>query len=204
MADKKMNIYEKLSAIQTELKAPKNLYNKFGKYSYRNAEGIMEAVKPYLAKYKCYLIVADEVACAGDRYYVKATARLGNVDEPTEMVQTTALAREEETKKGMDGSQITGTASSYARKYALNGLFILDDTKDADTDEYHEETEAKKSPKTPKQAAKEAYPPRKEMMDVAIAYYGEEKILKGYKVESFEAITDEQWMAMYNKARPVE
>ena len=97
---KKMNIYEKLSAIQTELKAPKNLYNKFGKYSYRNAEGIMEAVKPYLTQYKCYLVVADEVTYVGDRYYVEATATLGNAEEPTEIVKTKALAREEETKKG--------------------------------------------------------------------------------------------------------
>lgn len=201
-----MNITEKLSAIQTELKAPKNLYNSFGKYKYRNAEGIMEAVKPLLKQYGCYLIVKDDIVFIGDRYYIKATATIGDVDE-SGIISTSALAREEDTKKGMDGSQITGTASSYARKYALNGLFILDDTKDADTDELHEEQEAKakkdSSPKkepTPKEMAQAAYPSREEMMDVALAHFGEKKILDGYGVKSVDEIDDAKWMAMYNKA----
>lgn len=129
----------KLLAIQTELKAPKNLFNKFGNYKYRNFEGICEAVKPLLKKYNCSLTVFDSVENIGERYYVKATATLYDC-ETLESITCSAYAREAESKKGMDDSQITGTASSYARKYALNGLFLLDDTKDADTDEYHEQT----------------------------------------------------------------
>lgn len=132
---------EELIKIQTELKAPKNLYNSFGKYKYRNAEGIMEAVKPLLKKYNCYLTLCDDIHMIGDRYYLRATATFVNKDGKSVVV--TALAREDDNKKGMDGSQITGTASSYARKYALNGLFLIDDTKDADTDEYKVESESK-------------------------------------------------------------
>ena len=132
---------EELIKIQTELKAPKNLYNSFGKYKYRNAEGIMEAVKPLLKKYNCYLTLCDDIYMIGDRYYLRATATF--VNKEGKSVVVTALAREDDNKKGMDGSQITGTASSYARKYALNGLFLIDDTKDADTDEYKVESEAK-------------------------------------------------------------
>ena len=122
-----MSIYETLSNIQVELKAPKNLYNKFGRYYYRNAESILEAAKPLCAKYGCTLTVSDEIQLIGNRYYVKATATVQDKDGSTASV--TAFAREDETKKGMDGAQITGTASSYARKYALNGLFCIDDTK---------------------------------------------------------------------------
>ena len=139
-----MPLKEKLMRIQTQLKAPKNLYNSFGKYKYRNAEGICEAVKPYLEQEKVTLILSDEVTDIGGRIYVKATARLADI-ESNAVVDVTAYAREAEEKKGMDESQITGTASSYARKYALNGLFLLDDTKDADTDEYHEQTSSKKN-----------------------------------------------------------
>lgn len=123
----------KMTQIQAEIKAPKNNYNSFGKYKYRSAEDILEAAKPVLAKYGCYLTLRDEILMLGERYYVKATATICGDDE---QIETCAYAREEDSKKGMDGSQITGTASSYARKYALNGLFCLDDTKDADTDEY--------------------------------------------------------------------
>lgn len=126
---------EKVLTIQAELKAPKDKFNKFGNYAYRSCEGILEALKPLLAKHKLLLTVSDEVVCIGDRFYVKATATLHDT-ELDFALSNTAFAREEETKKGMDGSQITGTASSYARKYALNGLFCIDDTKDADTDEY--------------------------------------------------------------------
>lgn len=132
---------EELIKIQTELKAPKNLYNSFGKYKYRNAEGIMEAVKPLLKKYGCYLTLCDDINVIGERYYLRATATL--VNKEGKSVVVTALARESESKSGMDQSQITGTASSYARKYALNGLFLIDDTKDADTDEYANEAAAK-------------------------------------------------------------
>lgn len=127
-----MNIYEKLSNIQQELKAPKNQYNSFGGYSYRSCEDIFEAVKPLLEKNKCGLRVSDELEVKGERYYIKATAFFKDL-ESEEYIINTAYAREEETKKGMDGSQITGASSSYARKYALNGLFLIDDVKDSDT-----------------------------------------------------------------------
>lgn len=122
--------------IQAELKAPKGQYNKFGMYYYRSCEDIVEAVKPVLLKHDCYLNISDEIVQAGDRIYVKATA---SVFKGSEMLATsTAFAREPESQKGMSESQITGTASSYARKYALNGLLAIDDTKDADTNEHHE------------------------------------------------------------------
>lgn len=138
-----MSIREKLLNIQTELKAPKGQYNNYGGYKYRSCEDILEAVKPLLKDNKCTLRINDDVVQIGERYYIKATAILTDLEENDgySNVQNTAYAREEDTKKGMDGSQITGTASSYARKYALNGLFLIDDTKDADTDEHKKETE---------------------------------------------------------------
>lgn len=134
-----MEFLEKLQHIQEELKAPKNLYNSFGKYKYRNAEGICEAVKPLLARFKMVLTLSDEIVQVGERYYIKATVTILDV-ESEKNITVSAFARESLDKKGMDDSQITGTASSYARKYALNGMFLLDDTKDADSDEYHEQT----------------------------------------------------------------
>ena len=119
---------------QAELKAPKNQYNSFGKYSYRSCEDILEAAKPVCAKYGLLLTVSDEAVQIGDRYYIKATAALYDAQGGSdEVMSATAYAREALDKKGMDDSQITGTASSYARKYALNGLFCIDDTKDPDT-----------------------------------------------------------------------
>lgn len=129
-----MTINEKLSAIQAEANVPKGQYNSFGKYRYRSCEDILAAIKPIVTKYKSVLIIGDALEHIGDRYYVKATAVLADTESES-TISNTAYAREEETKKGMDGSQITGTASSYARKYALNGLFGLDDVKDADTNE---------------------------------------------------------------------
>lgn len=134
-----MDLKEKLMEIQVDLKAPKNLFNSFGNYAYRNAEGICNAIKPYLNKHKVVLILEDELESVGGRTYIKATATLSDC-ETQESLKAVAYAREPESKKGMDDSQITGAASSYARKYALNGLFLLDDTKDADTDEYVEQT----------------------------------------------------------------
>lgn len=130
-----MTIFEKLSAIQNELSVPKSNFNNFGKYSYRSAEDILEAVKPICKKHKTVLILSDDVRLLGDRYYVEASAKLADL-ESENCIVVSAFAREEETKKGMDASQVTGATSSYARKYALNGLFNIDDTKDADTDEY--------------------------------------------------------------------
>ena len=134
-----MSIYEKLSEIQHELKAPKGQYNSFGKYKYRSCEDILEAVKPLCYKNRATLVLSDEVQASGDRMYIKATATLYDLDSDSK-VENSAYARESSEKKGMDESQITGTASSYARKYALNGLFNIDDTKDADTDEYAKQT----------------------------------------------------------------
>ena len=131
-----MDIKEKLLMIQGELKAPKGQYNNYGGYKYRSCEDILEAVKPLLIKYNATLTVADEIILIGERYYIKATARIFDTETENNCFTVSAYAREPEDKKGMDHSQITGTASSYARKYALNGLFLIDDTKDADTDEY--------------------------------------------------------------------
>ena len=140
MADKTLSINDKLSAIQTQIKAPKNLYNSFGKYNYRNAESILESAKPYLKELGLFLNINDSIQLIGDRYYVRATVTLADC-ATGDTIEVSAYARETEEKKGMDGSQVTGATSSYARKYALNGLFLLDDTKDADTDEYHKQTE---------------------------------------------------------------
>lgn len=132
-------IFAALMAVQAELKAPKNQHNSFGKYDYRSAEDIIEAVKPLLKENGLFLNMSDEIVLIGDRYYVKATVKV--VDVVTgESVQASALAREAAQKKGMDESQVTGTASSYARKYALNGLFAIDDNRDADTNEYAAQT----------------------------------------------------------------
>lgn len=131
-----MNVYEKLMNVQAELKAPKSQTNNFGKYNYRSCEDILEAVKPLLCKHKAVLTLSDEVVPMLNRIYVKTTATFVDAEDNTQKIVNTAYAREEEIKKGMDGSQITGASSSYARKYCLNGLFCIDDTKDADTDEY--------------------------------------------------------------------
>lgn len=129
-----MTIYEKLGAIQQALKAPKSEFNEFGKYKYRTAEGILEAVKPLLEGSRCVLLLRDDLESKEGRVYIKATAQFFDIDseEPNKCIEVTAFAREEETKKGMDASQVTGAASSYARKYALNGLFCIDDNKDSD------------------------------------------------------------------------
>ena len=126
-------MHDKLIQVQEKLKAPKNQRNNFGGYNYRSCEDILEAVKPLLAEEGLLLTLNDELVQIGERYYVKATA---SVTDGNQTVSAIAFAREADTKKGMDDSQITGTASSYSRKYALNGLFLIDDTKDADTDEY--------------------------------------------------------------------
>ena len=132
MAEKKStNVYVSLRGIQNKLNAPKGQYNAFGKYKYRSCEDILAAVKPLLGEYDCSLTLVDDIVPVGSRFYIKATATL--FDSCGNTIATTAFAREEEAKKGLDASQVTGAASSYARKYALNGLFAIDDTKDADT-----------------------------------------------------------------------
>ena len=139
-----------LTAIQNELKANKSRYNSFGKYSYRSCEDILTAVKPLLAKYHCQMTISDEVVAVGNRIYIKATTTITDEDGNSESV--TAYARESEAKKGMDDSQISGCASSYARKYSVSGMFLIDDTKDADTDEYHYQS-AYETPVAPSPAA---------------------------------------------------
>ena len=167
-----MNIREKLAAIQSELKAPKNLYNSFGKYSYRNAEGICEAFKPYGKKYGLSLVLSDDVVEIGGRVYVMATATLYDTESP-DSIGVSAYAREAETKKGMDDSQVTGATSSYARKYALNGLFLLDDTKDPDTDEYRQQEEKGKA-----EGKSAGYPSDEAMMKDCEGYYKGENLKK--------------------------
>ena len=128
-----MTIYEKLGAIQQALQAPKSQFNEFGKYKYRSCEDVLAAVKPLLAENKCVLLLRDDLESKEGRVYIKATASLFDIEAADNgTISAVAFAREEETKKGMDASQVTGAASSYARKYALNGLFCIDDNKDSD------------------------------------------------------------------------
>lgn len=152
---------KELITIQSELKAPKTQYNKFGGYKYRKAEDILESVKPLLAKQKCTLIITDDIVMVGSRIYVKATATIKN--EKGEYETSTGWAREEETKKGMDGSQITGASSSYARKYALNGLLAIDDNADSDTtnDGQHQaaQQQAQTQQPAPQQSSNAQYHP---------------------------------------------
>ena len=153
-----MNIYEKLMNIQEKLNVPKNQLNKFGGYNFRSCEDILEAVKPLLKENNLALQISDEIVPLGDRYYVRATATLVDVENPNEEIKSiknVGYAREEENKKGMDASQVTGATSSYARKYALNGLFCIDDTKDADTNEYQSQQKNNQNNKTNSQQTKQ-------------------------------------------------
>lgn len=147
---------KELITIQSELKAPKSQFNKFGGYKYRKAEDILEAVKPLLNKQKCTLTITDDIVMVGNRIYVKATATIKN--EKGECETTTGWAREEETKKGMDGSQITGASSSYARKYALNGLFAIDDNQDSDAANEVQHQEAQTQTQTQQPATSPFHP----------------------------------------------
>lgn len=146
-------LQQKLIEIQAELKAPKSQFNKFGGYNYRNCEDILEAVKPLCAKHEIVPLLSDEIVMIGDRFYVKATAK---VTDGKDEIATTAFARESKDKKGMDESQITGSASSYARKYALNGLFCIDDTKDADFMD-NSQSNKQQQPKPQQQPPKETH-----------------------------------------------
>lgn len=197
-----MNIYEKLAEIQTELKAPKNQYNSFGGYNYRSCEDILEAVKPLAHKYNAVVVVSDELCVKGDRYYVAAHAMLINTEEEGQ-ITVTAYAREPDTKKGMDSSQITGASSSYARKYALNGLFAIDDTKDRDTPEA-----AKEDAEREKEAAKAEEKARqkaiKEFKEAALKRgFNEEEqqllILKSFKGKKVSEMTLKQAQNAINR-----
>lgn len=174
-----------LKKIQQELKAPKGQYNSFGKYNYRSAEDILEAVKPLLGKYDAELTLSDDIIEVGGRIYVKASAE---IRDGSTVVTVTAFAREPEEKKGMDASQVTGTASSYARKYALNGLFLIDDTKDADSNEYRQQTEQSYT------ASGKVSSPQVKMIEELIKDTKSDlgKLLVFYRVTHLEDMTKEQ------------
>lgn len=201
-------LYGRLMRVQRDLKAPKNQYNSFGKYRYRSCEDILEGVKPILQEYGCSIVLSDTIEQIGDRFYVKATATFYDCDTG-ESVSNTAYARESDDKKGMDASQITGTASSYARKYALNGLLLIDDTKDADTDENRNEAIGR----TRSEAAKKAMATRREKDDEIINKVISEKdanVLrelmkkKGidpslkFKGKEISELTNEEWVQAVN------
>ena len=179
MAETK-SIYKKLSKVQKELKAPKGQWNTYGKYNYRSAEDILEAVKPLLIKNELMLIMGDKPKMMENSWvYIEATVLLLNLENTEERLEVSAYAREAETKKGMDLSQITGSASSYARKYALNGLFAIDDTKDSDTDEQRNQIEA-----TPVEPSENDPMGQKDIlfiMERAIELHGEENGLECIK-----------------------
>lgn len=192
-----MNVYEKLAMIQQELIAPKNQYNSFGKYNYRSCEDILEGLKPCLNKAKASVTVSDEIIQVGERFYVKATVTLYDT-EKGDSICNVAYAREEETKKGMDASQITGATSSYARKYALNGLFCIDDVKDADTrdNRQKEAEEQKKAEKEQKEVE------NMKISEIKVKSLVErcehdgvkaETICKLYHVKHFNELTEKQY-----------
>lgn len=184
-----MKIEQKLLVIQQKLNVPKGNYNSFGKYSYRSCEDILEAVKPLLAETKTVLTVTDDMVAMDGRFYIKATARLADT-ESDEVISNTAFARESEAKKGMEESQVTGSTSSYARKYALNGLFCIDDVKDADTRDNREEDQKKRdevAKQTIDSTKAESLRNRCKKMDVNV-----EKLCQMYGVKAFEELTEEQ------------
>lgn len=184
------NIYKKLNQIQIKLKAPKSQFNKFGNYKYRNCEDILEALKPLLNEFKTVISLKDEIIFIEGRFYVKATVTL--IDSETgEAFSTSAFAREEETKKGQDGSQITGSSSSYARKYALNGLFAIDDTKDSDSTNTHGKDETK-TDEEKKQAFLNSKEGMIERLKESLSSDKLSKVLGAYNVNELWEMTTEQ------------
>lgn len=187
-----MNVHEKLLHVQQNLKAPKSQYNKFGDFHYRSCEDIQEAVKPLLAEVKAVLLTGDEIVQIGSRFYIKATATFQDTESP-ECVSNTAYARENEEKPKMDAAQITGSCSSYARKYALNGLFCIDDSRDPDTQE-------QKAPVAPAQnkGTRSGQQVSKEELD-ALCREAERtgtdlsKVCARYKVRSIKELSPEQY-----------
>lgn len=224
MADKTLSLHEKLMHIQHELKAPKNLHNNFGGYNYRSAESILEALKPLLVKYGATVTITDKIESIGDRIYVKATATILDAEVPatvkmsqgggeikeTSKLEVTAYAREAETKKGMDDAQVTGATSSYARKYALNGLFLLDDTEDVDSEAYQAQAKQEPQKAAPKKApAKKAEPKtedvppltEEELLFLSQRYSGEnlEKLLDYFKIDDITQIEPAAGRALIKK-----
>ena len=213
-----MGLKEKLLTIQHELKAPKNAYNSFGKYNYRSCEDILEALKPVLVKAKATLQISDTIEVIGDRYYVKATATLMDT-ESDERIENVAYARESDDKRGMDASQVTGATSSYARKYALNGLFLIDDTKDADTDENKKESVARQK-KAPTKSEEQLNKEMAENVDKDLVPSGKpvdaqrikrimgelertgvsiDTILGAYQCKDLREMTEEQYISCMNR-----
>lgn len=225
MENQKISIFEKLSNIQNEMNVPKNLYNSFGGYSYRNAESILEAAKPVCKKHRTTLTIQDKIMELCGRFYVEAIARLSDWDSD-DFIENKAYAREADQKKGMDESQVTGSCSSYARKYALNGLFNLDDVKDADSNELSEESKnksdrqktqskAQQKPKVqPTDATKEPAKVKmanKEQIDIIINYSQENakfqeyivKVLNGRKLKDIAYEEAAKYVAMVMKKKGV-
>lgn len=203
-----MTIYEKLMKIQGELKVPKGQENDFGGYKYRSCEDILETLKPILRDVKALIIINDDLVQIGDRYYVKATATLIDVEKSTDKIEATAYAREAESKKKMDDSQITGSTSSYARKYALNGLFAIDDTKDSDATNKHgksdnKEKAEKKSDKPTTQAKIDALfklAKRKGHSSSSVL----KSVTKQYGVSNIADLTEVQYLSVVNGYEKLE
>jgi len=204
-----LNIYEKLLVIQSKLKAPKGQYNSFGKYNYRSTENILEAVKPLLEETKATLLVTDAVRLIGDRFYIEASAMLFDAENPNESpIHVSAYAREDEKKTGMDLAQLTGSCSSYARKYALNGLFAIDDTKDSDSTNQHGKGEViertKTQTKAPDKQKAQPFDSSKMAKVLQNSAKGlgmtDEELLSfaeaEYKVATLEQLTREQGLAL--------
>lgn len=215
-----MNVYEKLQAVQENLKAPKSQYNVFGKYHYRNCEDIQEAAKPLMKEVKAALIVGDRLVVEGERYYIEATARFIDC-ETGEQVENVAYAREEREKKGMDASQVTGSASSYARKYALNGLFCIDDVKDADNQDNTGKNSQTTKPGTGRERKTETDHPARAVPSRKITQEGMEtvrsmidkhsakglkmdKILKMYQIKDIAEMSEDQYQDCMNKLKLYE
>lgn len=188
-----MEPMKELISIQSKLKTPKGQFNRFGKYKYRSCEDILEALKPILHEAGCLVTLSDEILNIGERYYVRATATI--INGSGEAFSVHALAREPQTKKGMDASQITGTSSSYARKYALNGLFAIDDTKDADTNESRMESDEIEKKAEKFDATK--YPPLVELLKGSAYIKPMEALVKYYRKEGDER----KWVSNWSKDR---
>ncbi len=200
------SIYSALNYIQSNLKAPKGQFNSFGKYHYRSCEDILEGVKPHLKETNTCLVISDEIVTIGEHNYIKATATLYSADGG--VVANSAFAKEPLEKKGMDPSQITGATSSYARKYALNGLFCIDDTKDADTDEYAAKTtQTKAKPKAPETNTIREKRIKEEYLKSITQQMGikqinpkliSEYINKTFKKKTSNELTEEELKALYD------
>lgn len=197
MSDKK-TIVAKLMNVQSKLKAPKGQTNSFGKYRYRSCEDILEAVKPLLAEEGLIATLTDEIVVIGDRFYVKATA---SVMDGTETISNCAYARESDEKRGMDSSQVTGASSSYARKYALNGLFLIDDTKDADTDEFTKASKKaeKDADLTPHGEGMTDERLQKLVAEMTRTGSTEDGLKKAFKVKDIRDLSESQYVAAMNR-----